>query len=75
MCIRDRACGVNGHRSMVIDLSKTDPDGFADEDRPKLADPMSMVTVSYTHLDVYKRQTMQTSRSVSSKENSAIPVT
>ncbi len=30
-----RACGVNGHRSMVIDLSKTDPDGFADEDRPK----------------------------------------
>ena len=45
MCIRDR--------------SKTDPDGFADEDRPKLADPMSMViteAVSYTHLDVYKRQ-------------------
>lgn len=28
-----RACGVNGHRSMVIDLSKTDPDGFADEDK------------------------------------------
>ena len=40
-----RACGVNGHRSMVIDLSKTDPDGFADEDRPKLADPMSMLSL------------------------------
>lgn len=47
-----RACGVNGHRSMVIDLSKTDPDGFADEDRPKLADPMSMVITEVSIADV-----------------------
>ena len=47
-----RACGVNGHRSMVIDLSKTDPDGFADEDRPKLADPMSMVITEVSIVDV-----------------------
>ena len=47
-----RACGVNGHRSMVIDLSKTDPDGFADEDRPKLADPMSMVITEVSVVDV-----------------------
>lgn len=47
-----RACGVNGHRSMVIDLSKTDPDGFADEDRPKLADPMSMIITEVSVADV-----------------------
>ena len=47
-----RACGVNGHRSMVIDLSKTNPDGFADEDRPKLADPMSMVITEVSVADV-----------------------
>ena len=47
-----RACGVNGHRSMVIDLSKTDPDGFADVDRPKLADPMSMVITEVSIVDV-----------------------
>lgn len=47
-----RACGVNGHRSMVIDLSKTNPDGFADEDRPKLADPMSMVITEVSIADV-----------------------
>ncbi|MBQ5431564.1 MAG: type I pullulanase [Lachnospiraceae bacterium] len=28
-----RACGVNGKRSMVVDLRKTDPEGF-DQDRP-----------------------------------------
>ena len=37
---------------MVIDLSKTDPDGFADEDRPKLADPMSMVITEVSVADV-----------------------
>ena len=47
-----RACGVNGHRSMVIDLSKTNPYGFADEDRPKLADPMSMIITEVSVADV-----------------------
>ena len=47
-----KACGVNGHRSMVIDLAKTNPDGFANEDRPKLADPMSMVITEVSIADV-----------------------
>lgn len=47
-----KACGVNGHRSMVIDLTKTNPDGFANEDRPKLADPMSMVITEVSIADV-----------------------
>ena len=47
-----RACGVNGHRAMVIDLSKTNPYGFADEDRPKLADPMSMIITEVSVADV-----------------------
>lgn len=47
-----KACGVNGHRSMVIDLAKTNPDGFADEDRPKLVDPMSMVITEVSIADV-----------------------
>ena len=28
------ACGVNGIRSMVVDLTKTDPEGFADDKAP-----------------------------------------
>ena len=47
-----KACGVNGHRSMVIDLAKTNPDGFVNEDRPKLADPMSMVITEVSIADV-----------------------
>lgn len=47
-----KACGVNGHRSMVIDLAKTNPDGFANEDRPKLDDPMSMVITEVSIADV-----------------------
>lgn len=47
-----KACGVNGHRSMVIDLARTNPDGFANEDRPKLADPMSMVITEVSIADV-----------------------
>ncbi len=30
-----RACGVNGHRSMVVDLRKTDPDGWAQDRAPE----------------------------------------
>ncbi len=29
-----RACGVNGNRSMVVDLAKTNPEGFADDRAP-----------------------------------------
>lgn len=47
-----KACGVNGHRSMVIDLSKTNPVGFADETRPKLADPMNMIVTEVSVADI-----------------------
>lgn len=30
-----RACGVNGARSMVVDLRKTDPEGWEEDVRPK----------------------------------------
>ncbi|WP_258175724.1 type I pullulanase [Bifidobacterium callitrichos] len=32
-----RAAGVNGRRSMVVDLARTDPDGWADDRRPHIA--------------------------------------
>lgn len=31
-----RACGVNGLRSMVLDLSRTDPEGWAEDQAPPL---------------------------------------
>ena len=47
-----KACGVNGHRSMVIDLGRTDPAGFKDEIRPKLSDPMSMIVTEVSVADI-----------------------
>ncbi len=47
-----KACGVNGHRSMVVDLKKTDPVGFIDEKRPKLSDPMGMIVTEVSVADV-----------------------
>ncbi len=32
-----KACGVDGQRGMVIDLEKTDPEGFAEEEKPPLS--------------------------------------
>ncbi len=37
-----RACGVNGKRSMVVDLRRTDPEGFG-EDRPPKAEGESII--------------------------------
>ena len=31
-----KACGVNGYRGMVIDLSETNPEGFSEEIKPEL---------------------------------------
>ena len=31
-----KACGVNGERGMIVDLERTNPDGFAEEPRPEL---------------------------------------
>lgn len=38
-----RACGVNGKRSMVIDLASTDPDGWT-EDRPPAKTPYTVIS-------------------------------
>ncbi len=32
-----KACGVNGKRSMILDLAKTDPDGWEEDEPPKPA--------------------------------------
>ena len=47
-----KACGVNGHRSMVIDLSTTNPEGFTEEKIPKCDDPMNMVITEVSIADV-----------------------
>jgi len=31
-----KACGVNGERGMVVDLSRTNPEGFLEDERPTL---------------------------------------
>ena len=47
-----RAAGVNGSRSMVIDLSKTNPDGFLDEKRPVLENKTDMIVSEISVLDI-----------------------
>ena len=47
-----KACGVNGHRSMVVDLSTTNPEGFTEEKIPKCDDPMNMVITEVSIADV-----------------------
>ncbi|KAB8288436.1 pullulanase [Bifidobacterium ramosum] len=43
-----RAAGVNGRRSMVVDLHRTDPDGWADDRRPQI--PISNLVIWETHI-------------------------
>lgn len=38
-----KACGRNGHRSQVIDLSRTNPPGWENDQRPPLAKPNDIV--------------------------------
>lgn len=38
-----KACGVNGQRSMVVDLSRTNPEGFAGEVRPVIAEKDTVI--------------------------------
>ncbi len=44
-----KAVSVNGSRAAIIDLSKTDPTGWAEDKRPAMADPTDIV-VYETHL-------------------------
>lgn len=43
-----RAAGVNGRRSMVVDLSKTNPDGWAEDRRPHI--PSRDLVIWETHI-------------------------
>ncbi len=38
-----KACGANGVRSMVVDLTKTNPDNWADDHGPALASPTDAI--------------------------------
>lgn len=38
-----KACGVNGNRSMVVDLSKTNPEGFENDKRVLLDKPTDAI--------------------------------
>lgn len=38
-----KAVGVNGNRGMVIDLDETDPEGWANDQRPSLANPTDVI--------------------------------
>lgn len=41
-----KACGINGMRGMIVDLEKTDPEGFSEETKPLLA--------SFSHIILYE---------------------
>ncbi|WP_243387056.1 alpha-amylase family glycosyl hydrolase [Bifidobacterium primatium] len=43
-----RAAGANGRRSMVVDLRRTDPEGWADDKAPNI--PLSELVVWETHV-------------------------
>lgn len=47
-----KAAGVNGNRSMVIDLSKTNPEGFLEEKRPVLENKTDMIVTEISVLDI-----------------------
>lgn len=47
-----KACGVNGNRSMVIDLKRTDPDGFENEVIPEFKSKTDMVITEVSVADV-----------------------
>lgn len=46
------AAGVNGRRSMVVDLLETNPDGFMDEKRPKLKAPTDAIICEISVADI-----------------------
>lgn len=47
-----RACGVNGIRSMVVDLEKTNPVGFVHETRPQVESPVDAVVCEISIADM-----------------------
>ncbi len=46
-----KAVGVNGHRGAIIDRTKTDPEGWADDCRPVVKSPADLVVYEMHHRD------------------------
>lgn len=46
-----KAVGVNGKRGAIVDLKDTDPDGWADDVRPKLKNPCDLIIYEMHHRD------------------------
>ena len=49
--INAKAVGVNGKRAAIIDLRKTDPEGWAEDKRPPLASPADIIIYEVHHRD------------------------
>ncbi len=47
-----KAVGVNGNRGMVIDLDETDPEGWANDQRPPLASPTDVIIYEIHFRDI-----------------------
>ena len=47
-----RTCGVNGKRSMVLDLKTTDPEGFSEDRGPLLEDPVDAIITEISVADM-----------------------
>lgn len=47
-----KACGVNGLRSMVCDLSRTNPDGWYDSAAPKVKSPSDVIAYEVDVADI-----------------------
>ena len=46
-----KAVGVNGHRGAIIDRTKTDPEGWAEDCRPVVKSPADLVVYEMHHRD------------------------
>ena len=49
--INAKAVGVNGKRAAIIDLRETDPEGWAEDKRPPLANPADIIIYEVHHRD------------------------
>lgn len=46
-----KAVGVNGHRAAIVDMDRTDPEGWSDDVRPVVKSPADLVIYEMHHRD------------------------
>ncbi len=46
-----KAVSVNGKRAAIIDMAKTDPEGWHDDQRPRISSPSDLVVYELHHRD------------------------